>query len=937
MAIGGDNAGHQRYAGLANEQREAVNSLRQAYSELAEQQQADAKRIAGAQDDVNRSLAEGQDEVRGLGGGFDGLASSLGKMKGQLAALAVAAAAVQQAIKFVGDETARLDNIAKSAQKSGLGFEAYQRLQHVATLSGTSIESVGKASLKLNLNLREIADGGGKQAARALEQLGLSADDLAGLSETEQFAAIAGQLELVGDESTKSALAFELFGKSGTELIPMLNAGADGVREMSDAVGGVFTREQLAAAEAYQDSLANLNRSIDMAKGELAAALAPEFQRIAESITRGTGEISKYIPMLIKYFEGIMRGIEPALRYVQFFAEQMAILGRVMEVGEGVMERAGDRMREFGETLAETEAGKWATDAKDMLIEMADAGIASITDAAKEHIPFADDIADAWQTISYAIGGATAEAQQFGAIAKGRALLGDLLGKAKDAGVETAEARERELAALQKGVSEAEHAVRLAEAQKAPAAELERLYQRQHARRLELLLTTGDIAKLEAEMANEEIRQARARASRRGGGSRGPSDAERMQADGEAQLQQWQARLRLMELEAELGGRAGQEAAYLADVRHNLAMQELELQRQVLEVTRAKNDVERQQRDTKIAVVEASMRELELEQQLAEQERARADAAAWRDEWVATQEREAALASNVIELEDYRAEQRIRELEAEGRLGEAAELRIQQAQRRAEQAQAEIELRRELLLLEDPETEGERIRQQMQLEQLAHEQRMAIAQRDSEVSRLQNAERQRLHELEIKRKQEAWRNAQQIASASEGLTRQSLSFASYAVDAMIKDEDKREKAKLKVEGAMTMAVAARSQVEAIAAFASFNYLQGALHQAAAAFGFIQGGMMLAGIVPGGGSAGAAAAAPAPAAPRERETSAAAVTPDSVPAADRGPRTLGGAGANDEQSGATIININGFVGDLSDEGAETLARRIRDSRYAAGDL
>jgi pyruvate/2-oxoacid:ferredoxin oxidoreductase alpha subunit len=139
-------------------------------------------------------------------------------------------------------------------------------------------------------------------------------------------------------------------------------------------------------------------------------------------------------------------------------------------------------------------------------------------------------------------------------------------------------------------------------------------------------------------------------------------------ADGEAMLQQWNEQLRLAELTAELSGEAANEALYLGRVSTQLAIQELELSKQVLETTKAKNSVERQRNETAIASADASIRVLELEQKIAEQRQAQAEAQAWRDEWVASVHSEAQGLAQVVELEDYRLEQRAQQLESENQV-----------------------------------------------------------------------------------------------------------------------------------------------------------------------------------------------------------------------------------------------------------------------------
>ena len=131
--------------------------------------------------------------------------------------------------------------------------------------------------------------------------------------------------------------------------------------------------------------------------------------------------------------------------------------------------------------------------------------------------------------------------------------------------------------------------------------------------------------------------------------------------------------------------------------------------------------------------------------------------------------------------------------------------------------------------------------------------------------------------------------------------------------------------KLLIDGAVNTA-------KAISAYASYNYVQGALYTAAAAFNFAWGGSLLAGNIPGAGGAsmgGASMGAGGGAGFGERETSAASSTPGSVPgeAARRSTGNTLGAG---QQSGGTVINIQRIdvLGAIDEDSAEKIGEGLR---------
>jgi hypothetical protein len=129
--------------------------------------------------------------------------------------------------------------------------------------------------------------------------------------------------------------------------------------------------------------------------------------------------------------------------------------------------------------------------------------------------------------------------------------------------------------------------------------------------------------------------------------------------------------------------------------------------------------------------------------------------------------------------------------------------------------------------------------------------------------------------------------------------------------------------KLLIDGAVNAA-------KAVSAYASYNFVQGALYTAAAAFNFAQGGMLLAGNVPnagGGSGSGSLGSSGGGSGFADRETSAAARTPGSVPG-EAARRSVGGA-VSQQQQGGSVVNVERIevVGGLDDETAEKIARAL----------
>ena len=123
------------------------------------------------------------------------------------------------------------DEVQKLSEKTGFSTESLSELRHAAELSGTSLQGLESGIKVMQRSLYD-ASQGLSTATDALDSLGLSYEELASLSPEEQFKAITNALADVEDESLKSALAQKVFGRAGTDLLPMLAQGSQGLADM---------------------------------------------------------------------------------------------------------------------------------------------------------------------------------------------------------------------------------------------------------------------------------------------------------------------------------------------------------------------------------------------------------------------------------------------------------------------------------------------------------------------------------------------------------------------------------------------------------------------------------------------------------------------------------------------------------------------------------
>lgn len=265
--------------------------------------------------EADKSIQKTGDNAKSLSSKLgDGLKKVGTAAAGIATAAAGAATAAGAAIYSLSNDTAAVgDNIDKMSQKIGISREAYQELDFITSQSGTSVDNL-KAGLKTLTGVMDKTKDGTSKTATALEELGISAVNSDGsLRDNEEvmwetFEALT-KLE---DQTAKERLAVELFGKAGSELMPMLNGSADSIqnmRQQAHDLGLVMSNEAVDASVKFTDTMDQLQRSFSAAKNNLGAALLPIVQKFAAKLLDYMPKIQNFISRIIPVVERLANSI----------------------------------------------------------------------------------------------------------------------------------------------------------------------------------------------------------------------------------------------------------------------------------------------------------------------------------------------------------------------------------------------------------------------------------------------------------------------------------------------------------------------------------------------------------------------------------------------------------------------------------------------------
>lgn len=198
-----------------------------------------------------------------------------------------AARAARQLLAYGQAAAESIDATSKLAARLGFTYGELAGLQLAGDLAGVSMDTIAAAATRADVAFVKAA-GGSKQAQAMFDRLGLSLDQLNGLSAAERFDAIAEAISQLPTEAERSAAAVALFGRAGAQLLPLFQGGAAGIREAreeAERMGLALTSAQGQDVEAMNDAFTRVWNTIKGITNQVIAQLAPTVKAIADTFT----------------------------------------------------------------------------------------------------------------------------------------------------------------------------------------------------------------------------------------------------------------------------------------------------------------------------------------------------------------------------------------------------------------------------------------------------------------------------------------------------------------------------------------------------------------------------------------------------------------------------------------------------------------------------
>jgi|GEM_PF-2345929 len=273
------------------------------------------ERIGAMGSSASQSIAK-------VAGGLSPLAIGAGVAGAAVAALDIAA--IELTIHFA-EQAAKL---AVLSQQTGVSVESLSALGFVAKQSGVDQEVMTQGLTRLSKSLFKAAtDAPG--TANAYSRLGIAVRDSGGNVRDvgEVFGDVAEKFSHMEKGTVKTALAIQLFGRSGAQLIPVLNEGKEGIAEwtrVAQLFGIVIDEQTAEAAHKFEQTTNEMHAAAEGLGIRLMKDLLPTLQLIGDEIIKA---FENNLPAMDRFVDKIAWLVKTSIAHVYEFVSILQQIG----------------------------------------------------------------------------------------------------------------------------------------------------------------------------------------------------------------------------------------------------------------------------------------------------------------------------------------------------------------------------------------------------------------------------------------------------------------------------------------------------------------------------------------------------------------------------------------------------------------------------------
>lgn len=272
-------------------------SLISAQTEVAKQESL-LRDLSSGQETARKTTASLADVVNGLANALGislppGLQTAVDKLDGFSASGASAVTVVGGLVGALASSTMDMsktaDDLLTLSTQTGLTTDQLQEFEYASELVDVSTNTLRGSLVKLTNNMQTAATGTGS-AAEAFKKLHVKVSDSSGKLKDnyDVFLKTIDALGKMKNETERDALAMDIFGRSATDLNPLIEAGSGRLKELAEQaheVGAVTEHETLQSFGELDDAMQKLAKQGDAVKRSFAEALLPIITAFVDVIT----------------------------------------------------------------------------------------------------------------------------------------------------------------------------------------------------------------------------------------------------------------------------------------------------------------------------------------------------------------------------------------------------------------------------------------------------------------------------------------------------------------------------------------------------------------------------------------------------------------------------------------------------------------------------
>ena len=264
----------------------------------------------------------------------------IGGLKAKLGWL-VGGAAVVGLTHMVGSVIELGSHINDLAQSTGISTDALQELGFAAGLAGIDSEALTGSLKKFSAGMQDAAATGKGPLMDALRKLRIPFKALKGESLDQNLELIANRFASMPNGAKKTALAMDLFGKSGAQLIPLLNEGQAGIvklRNEAQELGVVLDKDTIEGLDNVGDDMDRVKAATTGLRNQAVAALLPTIRELVTGLLAWVKANRELIKNTIQAaVQGIVTALQVLGKVVGVIVDVFNFFVENAELGESVL------------------------------------------------------------------------------------------------------------------------------------------------------------------------------------------------------------------------------------------------------------------------------------------------------------------------------------------------------------------------------------------------------------------------------------------------------------------------------------------------------------------------------------------------------------------------------------------------------------------------